>query len=571
MTAPRLPRLPRLLVVAAFALFTAWSLIVPINEAPDEPAHWQYARYLHDHWRLPHYAPGFEEANSPPLAYALFAPLAVDASSPDIILARRPNGEFVSVAEPRRFLNTGDDYRRFGWQRAARLLAVVISIGTVLFVWKAGVAAGGSAAGLLAALFVMLLPMFAFRAGHVSNDALLACGAAAATWGMVRLVREPFSWRVAWWTSAAVGLAYLSKISAIALVPPFAVALLAAEPAATWRVRAARLSALALAGAIVAPWSIRNIVLYGDPFASAAMRHAVAHLITDRSLFSSYFAGDFPRTLTKSLIGIFGWANVLMPKLFYRPYLALFALALGGAAFAIWRRRLDWRLAGVLAVAVLAALAVVVRINLQFTQPQGRYLLPGLPAFAVLLALGLRSLPGAAARAASPTAVGTLLLAGNLYALFAVVWPAYHPAPLRTLDSGERVMVPSFFSDLAVLEVADYQVTGPTPYWTTPIDVDASPFAAFEVRVQADAWPREQLACLRFGPSFSGLGTRPPACASWMADGREQRVRIPLSAEQGWTGQITHLRLDPLATGTPSPGTVVGIREPRLLPQAPPR
>ena len=71
----------------------------------------------------------------------------------------------------------------------------------------------------------MLLPMFAFRAGHVSNDALVACCAAAATLGFVRLLREPFAWRVAWWTSAAVGLAYLSKISAIALVPPFALAL----------------------------------------------------------------------------------------------------------------------------------------------------------------------------------------------------------------------------------------------------------------------------------------------------------------------------------------------------------
>ena len=49
---------PRLLLAAAFVLFAAWSLVVPINEAPDEPAHWQYARYLHDHWRLPHYAPG---------------------------------------------------------------------------------------------------------------------------------------------------------------------------------------------------------------------------------------------------------------------------------------------------------------------------------------------------------------------------------------------------------------------------------------------------------------------------------------------------------------------------------
>ena len=105
--------------------------------------------------------------------------------------------------------------------------------------------------------------------------------------------------------------------------------------------------------------------------------------------------------LVKSFIGVFGWANVLMPPLAYRPYVLFFALALGGAALGLWRRRLDRRLAAVLAIAILGALAVVVRINLQFTQPQGRYLLPGLPAFAVLIALGLRIAAAARSRASS--------------------------------------------------------------------------------------------------------------------------------------------------------------------------
>ena len=555
------------LLAAAFALFAAWSLVVPINEAPDEPAHWQYARFLHDHWRLPHYAPGFEEANSPPLAYALFAPLAVDGSSPDMVVSRRPNGDAVSLAEPRLFLNTGEDYRRYWPQRLARLLAAAISAGTVFFVYRAGLAAGGRDTGLLATLIVTLLPMFAFRAGHVSNDALMACGAAAATWGMVRLLREPFTWRVAWWTSAAVGLAYMSKISAIALVPPFALALLAAEPVATWRVRAVRLSALALAGVIVAPWSIRNVVLYGDPFASEAMRHAVAHLITDRSLFSPYFAGPFPRMLTKSVIGVFGWANVLMPTPVYWAYVACFALALGGAAVALWRRRLDWRLAGVLAVAVLVALAVVIRINLQFTQPQGRYLLPGLPAFAVLLALGLRAGAPALARLASPAVVAMALLAGNLYALIGVVLPAYHPAPIRTLPSGERVMVPSLLGDMAVLDGASHWiVTGPAPYWMAHVEATADQFTAFEVELVASATPAAQRACVYYRSTQHDMAVNEPVCVDWVADGRPQVVLVPLRGQRGWTQEITHVRLNPFAVGTGTPGVEVWTRDPRLVP-----
>jgi Dolichyl-phosphate-mannose-protein mannosyltransferase len=558
---------PRLLLAAALALFATWSLVVPINEAPDEPAHWQYARHLHDTWRLPHYAPGFEEANSPPLAYALFAPFATDVGTPDVVISRRPNGDPVSLAEPRVFLNTGEAYRRFWPQRLARLLAAAISVGTVFFVWRAGLAAGGPEAGWLAALVVTLLPMFAFRAGHVSNDALMTCFAAAATWGMMRLLREPFAWRIAWWTSAAVGLAYMSKISAIALVPAFALALLAAEPAATWRVRARRLAALALAGAIVAPWSIRNVVLYGDPFASEAMRHAVAHLITDRSLFSPYFLGEFARVLTMSFIGLFGWANVRMPKLVYGSYVLFFALALSGAALGLGRQRLDRRLAAVLAVAVLAALAVVIRINLQFTQPQGRYLLPGLPAFAVLIALGVRSLPAALARLLSPVVVGIALLAGNLYALGAVVLPAYHPAPIRTLPSGERVMVPSLLNDMAVLKGdSHWLVTGATPQWMAPVEAVADQFAAFEVELTASATPAAQRACVYYASTDRPMHVNPPVCVDWLADGRPHVVRVPLRGQPGWAREVGHVRLNPFAAGTGVRGVEVWTRNPRLVP-----
>jgi 4-amino-4-deoxy-L-arabinose transferase-like glycosyltransferase len=560
-------RTPRWLLAASFVLFATWSLVVPINEAPDELAHWQYARYLRDHWRLPQYAPGFEEANSPPLAYALFAPLATDSSSSDVLLARRPDGTWWSMAPPRTFLNTDQDFLHFWRQRLARLVACAISVVTVLFVWRAGVVAGGPAVGLLAALFVALLPMFAFRAGHVSNDALLGCFAAIATWGMVRHVREPFTWRVALLSSAAVGLAYMSKISAIALVPPFALALLAAEPAATWRVRAWRLSALALAGAIVGPWSIRNVVLYGDPFASDAMRTAVAHIITDRPLFSRFFIDEFPRGLTKSFIGIFGWGRLEMPPWTYRPYVLLFMVGIALAGLATYRRRLDWRLAAVLGATGLAALAVVVRINLQFTQLQGRYLMPAVPAFAVLLGLGFQSLPTAFAGLGWPRLIGSLLVAGNLYALFGVVVPAYYPSPTRTLANGTRVMLPTNLVDLALLDgESHFLVIGKAPHWTAPIAADSAAFAAFEVELQAPPTIAQSSACVRVGPTVDAMKVQPPVCVPWLPDGTPQTVRIHLRGTPGWSGEVSHIRLDLFGDGSAPLQTAVRAIRPRLVP-----
>src|SRR5262245_58013133 len=68
--------------VVVTAVLVAWAFATPVFESPDEPAHWQYARYLHDRWSLPFYEAGFEEANSPPLYYLALAPLAVPSRLP---------------------------------------------------------------------------------------------------------------------------------------------------------------------------------------------------------------------------------------------------------------------------------------------------------------------------------------------------------------------------------------------------------------------------------------------------------------------------------------------------------
>ena len=563
------PRFPRLLAVALFALYAAWAFVVPVYEAPDEPAHWQYARYLHDRWALPHYEKGFEEANSPPLAYLLFAPLAVDAGSPDMVVGWSPQGAFRLTAPPRTFLNTGEAFQRFWPLRLARLLAALISLGTVIFTWRAGIAARDASTGMVAALIAGLLPTFAFRAGHVSNDALLACAAAAATWGIVRLVREPFAWRVALGAATAVGVAYLSKISGIALVPPLALALVAAQPADGWRTRGLRLAALGLAGAIVLPWTLRNLWLYGDPFASEAMRQAVAHLIVDRPLLSRFFLAEFPRALAKSFVGIFGWATIMLPLWFYRAFWMVYAIGGLGVLAGLRRRTIDWRLATTLGLICACALAVVVRINLQFTQIQGRYLFPALPAFAVLMALGLRSIAPVVTRAASPINVGLLFGIANLYVLLGVIWPAYYPAPLRTLASGERLVMPTGLTDLHVVDAdLGYAVGGPRPRWTSPVDVDAAAFDAVQVELTATATPATQRGCVRYASSYGGLDTNPPACFDWLADGRPHVIRVTLRGRDGWSGHLSHVSLEPFADGGVAPGLAVRTRGPRLIPAA---
>ena len=193
--------------------------------------------------------------------------------------------------------------------------------------------------------------------------------------------------------------------------------------------------------------------------------------------------------MTKSFIGVFGWANVLMPKLVYPPYMPFFALALGGAGL-----RSSGSVGSSPGSPRVLAIAVLRRVRRRRPRrpavhaAAGRYLLPGLPAFAMLIAVGLQWLPPALARLASPSWSALRSWPATSTRSAAWCWPAYHAAPIRTLPSGERVMVPSLLDDMAVLEGAiavardrgDAGVDG-------PVEAIADRFAAFEVELPRPA------------------------------------------------------------------------------------
>src|ERR1700680_4579829 len=61
-------------VLAATALtMIAWSVVVPAWESSDEPTHWAYANYIHDHASLPPYQVLPLAAYEPPLYYVLIS------------------------------------------------------------------------------------------------------------------------------------------------------------------------------------------------------------------------------------------------------------------------------------------------------------------------------------------------------------------------------------------------------------------------------------------------------------------------------------------------------------------
>lgn len=427
------------LLSLSLALLIAWSLAIPIFEAPDEPLHWQYARHLHHTRRLPVYEPGFGEANSPPLYYLLIAPLAGTREQPPAFTPTRPGDNPAPLITPdgivhprglRVYEHRQSDFGRYGPIRLARLLTALISLLAVFLCYQAGrEASGRESTGLLAAAFIAFLPQFTFRGGNVSNDALVTTLCALSLFLLLRLLRRGFTWRLGFGAAAAIAAAFLSKISAIFLGAPFVLALLAQK--APLRKRLLWVGVLVgVAVLIVLPWALRNQVLYGDPFASRVMREAVPSLVDPKPLTSPFFRRVFFAQTYRSFVGVFGWMSLPMAEWVYEGYRQVFWLALAGLVVRVLRRAAAPSAPVLLALLLFPLLnfLIVVYINLTFTQPQGRYLFPSLPAIAVLTALGLEGVPFWSSRL-SAVLVALLALA-NVCVLTGTVIPAYWPAPV---------------------------------------------------------------------------------------------------------------------------------------------
>src|SRR4051812_10253389 len=82
MTVDASRRLLFYLLAASAFLLILWSFAVPVFESPDEAVHWQVARFINEHHRLPFYDSQMVEANQPPLYYALIAPVAGPTTYP---------------------------------------------------------------------------------------------------------------------------------------------------------------------------------------------------------------------------------------------------------------------------------------------------------------------------------------------------------------------------------------------------------------------------------------------------------------------------------------------------------
>ena len=323
---------PLFAVLAAFLILaTAYNVAVPVLEKPDEKWHYPYLQNIAHGRGLPVYGQGAwnQEGGQGPLYYALAAAVTFWVDDGDFEILARWNPFYTPLEgrprddNPNRFVHTD----REAWpyrgatlalhlaRQVSVLMGLIAVLGTYLIVWE--IFPGRRALATGAAAVVAFNPMFLFIASAVSNDATVAATASLTAWAALRLaLRDTPLIRQAALTGLLLGLALLSKTSAVALGPVVGGALLYRA----WRDRAWQallvggLTLAAVTLTVTGWWYARNWWLYGDPL---GMEVWLQHFgVRDPKPTLLDLLPEFDG-LEVSYWAVFGWRDMVVDRWIY--------------------------------------------------------------------------------------------------------------------------------------------------------------------------------------------------------------------------------------------------------------
>lgn len=397
------------IIVSYLGLAVAYSVTNPAFESPDEIHHYAYVDYVMRERHLPVAELGGPESeyHQPPLYYLLGALVAApvkEAQNPYSAVERNPFWGWrigqVGADNKNQYIHDSDEawpYRDWALGlHLVRWLSVVLQICTLLATYLIGreIFPTQSAIRLGALAFASFLPQFLFVSASVSNDNLIVPLTALVMLVAVRLLGRGVTWSRTLLLGLLIGLAILTKMSALALLP----LALGVVTVAGWRKRTWKQVGEAWAGILVpalgisAPIFIRNLRLYGEPTALRRMSEIWGQ--HDPPLSYAEALREAPNVWT-SFWARFGYGQIPLPNAIYLGWIVVVALAMVGLV--IWllreRRRLArhtaWQLALLVIAGSLFVFLVINYVRVSLTGANGRFAFPALPAYGLLLFLGL--------------------------------------------------------------------------------------------------------------------------------------------------------------------------------------
>ncbi len=403
------------ILIAYFIFGTFYAALTPAWQAPDEPAHYNYIRFVAENHTLPELTMGCYDQNLlSTLNAAKFRGMSVDA----ICYENYQPPLYYLLAAPI-FVVTG------GNLLALRLFSVLLGGVSLVMVFRAADLFLPTEIAAAATAFAAFVPMHLTMLASVNNDSLAELLLAVFIFLLLKWLffgaerRLPMPWTL----GVVLGLILLTKVTVYTAIVLGAVGVWLAAPK-QWQTlakNALRLYLPALAMAL--PMFARNVWVYGGLDVLGLHRHdsvVVGQLRTADRLAQTgwvrYFS-DLGRTTFHSFWGQFGWMAVPMDA---RVYAALTLVSLlAGVGMLLWLRRnrpVSARMRTGLSLMILQlalVTAVFIGLNLSFVQFQGRYFFSALLPLGVIFGLGLREILRRD-RAFFGAAIAVLALAGTV-------------------------------------------------------------------------------------------------------------------------------------------------------------
>jgi hypothetical protein len=455
------------ILVLFLGLGAAYALTTPTLEAPDEIYHYEYIRALVNTGRPPMLEEGGGRGfgHHAPLYYAYGALVSLWVGEDDLgAWSERHNPffgyRFGEVGRDNKNLYLHPDSDAFGrsdtWLgiRVVRLASVLLGMITIWAVFQIGreVLPGRPEMALGAAGLGAFIPQFLFISGAVNDDNGATLFGALALWAMVRILRRGSSWRRCVGLGLALGMGWLSKLTAVALLPTAGLALtvawLAERPAAaevttardrSWR-ELARLGLITfgVAALLIVPWLVRQTVLYGDP--TGTSREMSEWGLREEPVTLADLGPDL-YWLRTSFWGRLGYNQIPLSGWIYALLDTATLIAVAGLARLVilhlrsfsrpWQSGISNLQFAVLAAAVLFTFGpMIVRRFLRPMPNFGRYLFPVLPSIAMLMVTGLSAWLPRRYHAHLAVGVTAAMLALGIAGLVCFLAPAYARPPI---------------------------------------------------------------------------------------------------------------------------------------------
>ena len=479
-------------LVAAFI----YSVVTPSFEASDELWHYPMIKRLADGQGLPvqrpdQIGPWRQEGSQPPLYYALGALITLGINTDDLNQVRWLNPH-ADIGLPKRDRNANmvihtqaDQLPYRGTLLALHIVrwaSILLGAITVLSAYLlARQIFQDQLLALTAASLIAFNAMYLFITASVNNDALVIPLSAFALWLMVRYISGRPS--IAQWAGLGVvlGLACLSKVSALGLLPLTAVTgiVVSRRHRSPEDLMYAGMAILVPILAISGWWYLRNWHLYRDPLGFNAFVAIVGPRYPVPTL--GQLLGEW-KGFVMSFWGFFGGLNVPAPGWYYWTMSVLGIIGLAASPLYIWRRYKQERfsarrwsqLALTLALPIMVFIALV-RWTLLTVASQGRLMFPALTAINLWLAMGWVGLFRSRLRYAFPIIASSFMVLTAFLLPFTVINPAYaKPALLSKADVpsithrldiqfADRVRLLGY--DLTASQVNPGETVNVTLYW----------------------------------------------------------------------------------------------------------